>query len=353
MSKIGSKFRNFVFRKRLGKTHQEAKIIISAMWFLDKFQIYSNSGDVNNNDHYVPRLLLNRWRISEDGTKKGKTFFWSKDTGLIDEKSIKSEVFCEENWDIANAQGAPSDYVSKKIYAELLEDKTNHIIKHLNKKENIKLTYIEESTLSVFVAHQITRVPKFHDNIMRFISIGYSEKLISQEDLANKEALQCKIVDNSIGVSYEDFLSGKPEFIALDGKQQRLIIHLQVADKISEKIYRTNHLKILDIPNDDINEFVISDNPVVVFDLERKKVLEFVPWWEIGVQRFLYFMPISPKKALMYTPVNDDENIPVKEFIDLINFAQYENCTKGVISRSDKILEEHTKFYNLKSYTDM
>ena len=74
--RAGSKFRNFVFRKRLGKKRWSAKIIFSIMSFFELFEqrAYINSGEAGKFDHYVSRLLLNRWRIAETDIDKGKIF---------------------------------------------------------------------------------------------------------------------------------------------------------------------------------------------------------------------------------------------------------------------------------------
>lgn len=341
---LGNKFRNYVFRNRLGKNIWTARLIGFVMSILDKNQIYINTGDVDNFDHYVPKLLLNRWRISETGTNKGKIFFWSKAKRIIDKENIK-EAAGEINWDTSMAQGKPSDYVSKKIYAELLEQKSNYIIKYINDNKNPKLTFPEESTLSSFVSHQITRVPYFKEQLKKFFSLAYSKKLISEEDLGDKKILMDKVLNNNINITYDQF---NKAHIILDGtKQQESWLSLVIADNIAEKIYKTNYLKFLEISEKDENQFVISDNPVVLLDMERNKILNCMPWWEIGIKKFIILMPISPKKAILYTPINDDSNLPVKEFIELLNFGQYTNCSEGVFSKREETIKKHLRYYNL------
>jgi len=128
--RAGSKFRNFVFRKRLGKKRWSAKIIFFIMSFFELFEqrVYINSGETGKFDHYVPRLLLNRWRIAEAGTDKGNIFFWSRSKNSIEKIAI-SKVAGEIDWDMANAKGVPSDFIRKKLFAELLEDKASDVIK--------------------------------------------------------------------------------------------------------------------------------------------------------------------------------------------------------------------------------
>ena len=122
---------------------------------------------------------------------------------------------------------------------------------------------------------------------------------------------------------------------------------LVIASDIAEKIYRTRHLKFLEIPENEENEFVISDNPVVFLDMGRNDILDHIPWWEVGIEKFIIFMPISTKKALVYSPVKDDINFPTQSFIELLNFGQYKNCSEAVFSRKEVILKKHLKYYNL------
>lgn len=337
---------NYVFRNRLGKNIWTTKLIIFVMNILDKNQVYINNGDVDNFDHYVPQLLLNRWRISEKGENKNKIFFWSKINKTIEPKSIK-KVAGEINWDTGLADGKPSDYISKKLYAEVLEQKASYIIKYINTNKTPKLTFLEESTLSVFVAHQIIRVPHFRKTLNKYLSLSYSKGLISKKELGNRKELTEKVVKNTINITYDQLETEKTQFILKGARQQESLVSLVIASDIAEKIYRTRSLKFLEIPEEDENEFVISDNPVVCLDTERGTVLSYIPWWEVGIENFIIFMPISPKKALLYTPIKDEDNFPTQSFIELLNFGQYANCTEGVFSKKESIIQEHLKYYKL------
>lgn len=346
---LGKKFMNYVFRNRLGKTIPTTRLIIFIMKILDRNQVYINTGDVDNFDHYVPQLLLNRWRISETGKNKGKIFSWSKTKKVIESKSIR-KVAGEINWDTGSAGGKPSDYISKKLYAELLEQKTSYIIKYANLNKVPKLTFLEESTLSVFVAHQIVRVPHFRNTLNKFFSLGYSKGLISKEDFGNKNTLVNKVAKNKINVTCDQLSKDNPSMVLSGVKQQISLVSLVIASDMAEKIYQTRHLEFLEIPQEDDNEFVISDNPVVFLDMGRNMVLDCIPWWEVGMGKFIIFMPISPKKALVYTPVKDEVNFPTQSFIELLNFGQYTNCTHAVFGKNELIIQKHLKYYNINLF---
>jgi hypothetical protein len=322
------------------------KLIIFVMGVLDKNQVYINTGDVDNFDHYVPQLLLNRWKILEAGQNQNKIFSWSKNKKTIEPESIK-KVAGEINWDTSSANGKPSDYVSKKLYAEVLEQKTSFIIKYANLNKDPKLTFLEESTLSVFVAHQIIRVPHFRDTLNKFFSLGYSKGLIAKEDFGNKDILVNKVAKNTINITYDQLSKETPSMGLKGAKQQISLVSLVIASDMAEKIYRTRHLKFLEISEEDENEFVISDNPVVFLDMGRNTILKHIPWWEVGIEKFIIFMPISPKKALVYTPVEQDDNFPTQSFIELLNFGQYQNCSESVFSRKESTIQQHLKYYRL------
>ncbi|KKT17901.1 MAG: hypothetical protein UW01_C0008G0020 [Candidatus Nomurabacteria bacterium GW2011_GWA2_43_66] len=314
--KAGNKFRNFVFRKRLGRKEWSAKLIFSIMSFFGYFEsrVYLNTGETGIFDHYVPRLLLKRWRA---------------------------------DWDIGKTKGLPSDFVRKKLFAEVLESKASDIIRHINTFASLDLTFLEESTLAVFMSHQITRVPLFHDYLLRFFSIGYSNKLIDHSDFGNKEVLVRKVAHNDIGITYEQLQNGATNTRVEGGKPQRLLLSLIIASDIGEKIYRGN-LHILEIPENSPDEFVVSDNPVVFLDFERQTILRFVPWWEIGEKDFWIFMPISPKKVIFYCKGKKKDG-PIEKnndsLVQLVNFGQYLSCSDNVFSQQKSALERHLKLY--------
>ena len=346
--RASGKFRNCVFRKRLGRKRWSAKLIFSIMRFFTFFEsrVYLNTKETGIFDHYVPKLLLNRWRIAESGIDKGYIFQWSKSKNYIEKVTINN-IAGRTDWDLAKTKGSPSDFVRKKLFSELLESKASHVIKLINTSSSLDLTFLEESTLAIFIAHQITRVPLFHDYLLRFFSIGYSQKLIDRSDFGNKEVLIQKVAHNEIGISYEQLQSNDSYIRVEGGKSQRLLLSLVIASDIGEKIYRGN-LHILEVPTNSNDEFVVSDNPVVFLDFKRQTILRFVPWWEIGEKNFWIFMPISPKKAIFYCkskkkdgPIEKNNN----DLVQLVNFGQYLSCVDAVFSRKRDILEKHLKIY--------
>jgi hypothetical protein len=317
------------------------------MSFFDRFETYKNTGEVGRFDHYVPQFLLNNWAIN-GGPDNKKIWYWSKIDNKIDTETVR-KVAGEIDWDVSKSKGVPSDFINKKIFAELLEQKAFGVIKQVNLNTIPNLTVLEESTLATFIGHQITRVPAFRTSLKRYFSIGLSKGLINYEDFGNKEALIEKVVTNKIGLTYDQCINDTPAIRVEDGKPQLLTISLIIGSSIGERMYRGN-LHILEIPTDSPDEFVISDNPVIVLDLgDRKTLLGFIPWWEIGEKDFWIFMPISPKKAVWYCkskrkggPV-ENENL---DLVQLSNFGQYRHSTDMVFSRNQRILKNHLSMYD-------
>lgn len=318
------------------------------MSVLDLFEVYINTGETNIFDHYVPRLLLNRWRVAEQGPDKGQIFRWFRSTKVISKEPITG-VAGQQDWDLSKAKGKPSDFIRKKLFSELLEDKASFVIKLINTSSEPNLTFLEESTLCAFIAHQITRVPSFRLSLNHFFSLGLGDGSIKHSDFGNKQILINKVAKNSIGMTYKKFLNDMSPVVVEGVKSQVMLLSLMIAGDLAERIYRRGNLHILEIPQNSVDQFVISDNPIVLLDFERQDLLRFVPWWEIGQKDIWLFMPISPKKGIFYTkgsrkdgPVeNENESL-----VQLFNFGQYLCCSDEVFSQSQDILNKHSQMFS-------
>ena len=346
LRKIGRKFQNFVFRHRLGKTDRAAKFLFRIMDIFDRFEVYVNSGETGGFDHYVPQFVLKNWMIS-GGDYNKRVWVWSKEDGSVKPEAVKS-VGGEVDWDVTHAQGVPSDFVKKKLFAELLEQKTAEVIKLIQADSAINLTVLEEGTLAVFIGHQITRVPSFRKSLRRYFSVGVSRGHIQIEDFGNRDVLSKKVVENTIGLTYDQCVDEKASVRIEEGKPQVLMLSMLIGSAIGEQIFRGN-LHILQVPDNSPEEFVISDNPVVIFDFERQKYLRFVPWWEIGKKDFWIFMPISPKKAIWFSKSKRKDGRVEKDagfLVEGVNFAQYQNCTNMAFATNEQIIHRHLSMYS-------
>lgn len=348
LAKIGRRILTFVFKHRLGRHRWSAKFLF---WFIsqfDRFETYVNTEDVGNNDHYVPKFLLRNFRIAESGTDKGKVWEFSFKENAIKRNDINSVASQIDFNTFKDKDGKKSDYVEKRVFSQTLERFGSMVIDRLNKNNTEPdLTFLEESTLTVFIGHQITRVPFFYSAIERMIVYMTQNNLLKISDLGDLNIIQSKIVLNNQNVSIDDLLKFNKN-LKLSGANNHIgLIAGQVATEISEKIYRGN-LHVINVPIGSNERFVISDNPIVLLDFERHEILRYPAWWEINKKEMWIFFPISPTRCILYTKskrkgsVVENENT---DLISLVNFGQYLNCTESVFSNQENILKDHVKIY--------
>ncbi len=348
LSKIYRKYLSFVFRHRLGKRAWSARLLFKVMDFLARFEVYSNSGKVENFDHYVPQFFLRRFQISDTGQNRGRIFQYDFLTQTIKDCPIK-EVAGEIGFDaFKDKTGNMSDYISKQLFAETLELRSSYIIKKLNTEtEEPSLTYLEESTLVAFIASQLTRVPAFYEAVEWFILYLYGNNHLKIPDLGSLESMEKMIVENKLQITLEQLLNYKSN-TSLYGIRNHLgLLTRLISTNIAKKIYKGN-LHIVDIPNGSNESFVISDNPVVLLDFERHEISRYPAWWEINKERLWIFMPISPYRCLLYCKSKKKDGRVENNNLDLvrlINFGQYLNATQWVFSNNKNLIKRHLRIY--------
>lgn len=348
ISKIGRKILNLAFRYRWGKKRWSAKTLYFLLNITGRFETYSNTEKVGDDHHYVPQFLLRRFRVAEKGADKGQIWRFSYEKQDIEKVGI-SQVACRTDFYIfQDIHGKASDFTEKKVFSEMLEHYGNFIVKRLNNtKGEPDLTYLEESTLAVFVAHQLTRVPAFYSAIEKFILYSLEHQKFDVPSLDSFELTQKNIVYNGVGITTNELLQYKPN-VSIEG----IDIHIgslsrQIADAIAEGIFRGN-LHIIDVPSNMKDEYVISDNPVILLDFQRMEILRYPAWWELNKEDMWILMPISPTRYIFYTKSKrrggavENEN---EDLVRLMNFGQYLNATDEVLSKDKNTLFRHLKMY--------
>lgn len=313
-----------------------------------RLEEYSNTGRVNSFDHYIPQFILRSFRIADTGQQKGKVFEYSFEDNQIKETGIGTSAGSISHDSFKDKTGVQSDYVSRKVFSENLELRSSKIINQLNKETGEPiLTFLEESTLSVFLAHQFTRVPAFYAAVEKFILYLKDQSKLTIPDIGNIEFLETRIVNNRHAVTIDDLLNFRTNLHMSGARNHIGLLTRLIANEIAEKIYRGN-LHILDIPSQSNESFVLSDNPVVLLDLDRKEVLRYPAWWEISKKELLIFMPISPTRCIFYSKrrrkgsVVENENL---DFVQVVNFGQYLNASNSVFSNNEQVLQNHLAMY--------
>ncbi len=355
-SKLRRRLLLFIFRKRLGKSKFAASILFRIINTLETSKgVYINTKDIGNTDHFVPQFLLRNFSIEKAGQNKGLIFEYLFSKNVIKKSGIKSVACKKDLYTFKDKLGEKSDFTEKIIYSQNLELFSATIFQSIvDDNKTFKLTPLEESTLAVFLSHQITRTPYFLDSIKKFVIYLYENEKILFEDFNKIDSLDSKIINNEYNVSYEDIVSFVPR-INFDGLHNHLgLLSLRIATKLAEGIYK-GYLEIIDIKETVTKNFVISDNPVVLFDHKRKEVLKFPAWWDLSKKDIFIFLPISPSKCIFYSKYDTKPGFKELEdnpFIDLVNFGSYTNCTNSVFSNKKKVLETHLVMYEseLRNY---
>ncbi|MEK7641422.1 MAG: DUF4238 domain-containing protein [Patescibacteria group bacterium] len=348
LAKIGRKITLLAFKYRLGKSRWSAKTLFFLMGLFENFGEYVNTNETDKEHHYVPQLILRRFRIADSGTDKGQAWEFSFENPKIEKTSINGVASAKDFYLFKDKDGKQSDFIEKKVFAENLEYFGNQVIKYLNTVSGEpKLTYLEESTLAVFVAFQLTRVPAFHSAIERYLIFCFENKGLIIDDLGTHESMNKKIVLNGLGATIDDLLKHKSNLKIAGAKNHIGSLSNQIATHIAEKIFRRN-FHIIDVPATMDDRFVISDNPVVLLDFHRSEILQYPAWWDIDKDDLWIMMPISPTRAIFFCRSKRKGGIIENEntsLVQIVNFGQYLNATKSVFSNDKKYLNVHIQMF--------
>jgi len=348
LAKINRMLLKSAFKYRLGKHKWSAKILFFIMGLFENYDEYVNTNEKDRDHHYVPQLILRRFRIADSGTDKGQTWEFSFENPKIEKTSISSVASAKDFYLFKDKTGKQSDFTEKKVFAENLEYFGNHVIKYLNTASGEpKLTHLEESTLAVFVAFQLTRVPAFRSAIEKYLIFCLENKGLVINDLGTHESMRQKIVLNGLGVTIDDLLKHQSNLKIAGANNHIGSLANQIATHIAEKIFRRN-FHIIDVPVNMDDRFVISDNPVVLLDFQRSEILQYPAWWDIDKDDLWIMMPISPTRSIFFSKSKRKGGIIENEntsLVQMVNFGQYLNATKSVISNDQKYLNTHLKMF--------
>ena len=346
LSSLNRKSVALCVRRRFGKTIFSTKIIYFITNILGRFEEYKNTQDFKKRGHYIPKLLLRRFRLSEDGPDKGMIYQYSFLKDSITKEPINQVAQIEDFYIFRQKTGGNSDYVEKEIYANWIESFGSQVIKTINQTNgNPKLTIFEQNILATFISHQITRTPTFYVQLRKYILFLYEKGLLKIEDLGSSSFIKEVIVKNKYSVTYDEIVNYVPNHSVAGDTNHLGHISRLIAGEMMEDIFRHN-FHFLHIPNDSSDEFVISDNPVVFIDFERYETKRYVDWWEKRSDKVWIFIPLSPKKCLYLTTkrrIDGPVVIDNEDMTKIINFGQYLNALSFVYGRDKSLIEQHMK----------
>lgn len=348
LSELNRNFISYCVKNRIGKTSFSVKIIYFITNILGRFEAYKNTNDFDKRGHYVPKLLLRRFRLSEDGPLKGKIYQYNFLLNSITEEPINNVAQIKDFYVFKQKGGGHSDYVEKQIYGNFIESFGSQVIKRINQlDEDPELTIFEQNVLSTFISHQITRTPIFYFQIRKYVLFLYEKNLLKLDDLGDKKFIEEVIVKNKHNLTYDDLVNFVPKHTVKGDVNHLGHISRLIAGSIMEDVFRHNFY-FLTIPAESSEEFVISDNPVVRVDFKKYEVKRYFDWWTKRSDDIWIFMPISPKKCIYLTTKKKIDGVIEVDDGDIattVNFGQYLNAMNFVYSRKDSLIKVHMKKY--------
>ena len=344
LSLLNKKFVAFCVRKRLGKTNLSTRIIYLITDILGRFEEYKNTKNFKKRGHYIPKLLLRRFRLSENGPDKGMIYQYDFLSNSITKEPIDQVAQIEDFYIFKQKGGGNSDYVEKEIYANWIENFGSQVIKTINQIDgDPQLTIFEQNVLATFISHQITRTPAFYVQLRKYILFLYEKQLLKIKDLSRRSFLEEVIVKNKYNVTYDEIVDYAPRHSVAGDVNHLGHISRMIAGEMMEDIFRHNFY-FLHIPDDSNDEFVISDNPVVFIDFKRYEAKRYVDWWKKRSDQVWIFIPLSPKKCLYLTTkrkIGGPVEIDNGDMATMVNFGQYLNALNCVYGKDKGLIESH------------
>jgi len=327
------------------------------LWIANLIEVlflkYENDRIQSTKNHIVPQLILRRFRI---GLSHCDNCLYAYDTlskKMLDRpQSISKEICCVKDlYDIRDYTGNHSNFVDQKIYRERLEANIAKVLVDFDKKISGGLTYFEELIFNNYIAFQITRTLYFRRCVVTYIHILLELKKISIDDLKNPdltEKILCNSFDLPLEMLIEWMYKVKPQ-INEGPRGKGLVSHLclQMSDSVARSLWNKN-LQLMKI---EPGEVLISDNPIIAWDL-HSGILPFFDWWNLRDKKL--FLPISDSELIVITrdiPKNSIESdAPLcAAFVELNNYGQYVTSQLGVYGKDyEKLKLNIDKFSHTK-----
>ncbi len=309
---------------------------------------YENTRKQSSKNHIVPQLLLKRFKVGLDYCNTC-LYSYEKTNKVILDKPVSIRDICcvPDLYDSRDFTGKHSNFVDQKIYRDRLEANIAKVFDGFDEKITSGLTYFEELTFNNYAAFQLTRTLYFRRCLVTYLHILLETKQISMDDLKD-EALVKKIFKNEfelpLNMLTEWMYKVNPQII--EGPRGKgLVSHLclEISDSIARSMWNKN-IQLLKVSAGDV---LISDNPIVAWDL-TSGVLPYLDWWNLEDKKF--FLPISDSELIVITrdiPKNPIESDPSScaSFIELNNFGQYLTSQLGVYGKDlEKLKQNIQKF---------
>jgi len=355
--KLSNKLLSYVLKNNIENKYL-LRIFFVLYFLLLKFYNYDPEYK-DENHHYIPRLVLNNFKIGN----VGEIYQYEKNTEKPKKISIKKEAACFNNyyttWRIDTKKR--SIFVEKEIYGFIEQVSTKIFSKILSGQTNF--SDIENSVIALYASFQYTRTPAFKNQLKNFILFLIEERKYEPAYFSNKnkDGLTKLFINETGSITRKELvefnLKNKYEDVDVERILRNKIENLnsllnfycvQIANYISEKIFRKK-LYILDAK--DPFYFILPDCGVMVYDFNDSYDYFLWPYgWDIKRKSTVVFMPISPNKCLLFNNVLLDNNDIIEEHIKLAITLAYHQKHKYIFSdRDDKYIQGNINKFPLTS----
>ena len=290
-------------------------------------------GDCKRNDHYVPKLLLKNFALSEkDGRKTGLIFQYKRGGGKVERKSIRKKAACEIGfYDTINKLSKKPDNLADRLN-QITESEVARVIEKLNSEDNLHLANREENILAAFVAELYTRTPAFREQIKRYLLYLIENKIIKKEDLGEEKIIEEIFFEDKLKIKTKKLIKFKPTMeLEFRTNSLLIVIAFAIAARLSKKLFFRN----INILNSSSGSFLIGDSPVFSSNLRD------YPRWPLGwdfKKDDAIFLPISPSRCLVYDRRKFKNKLvrAKKSLVNFINFSQIINAESYIYSNESR-----------------
>lgn len=284
--------------------------LFSAYQYLDN-KLYVETHFKDERNHYIPVFILDNFKIHSES---GEIYQYEKNKTVPSKgTSIRKEAANIKNFYSTTKQsdGRQSNYIEKKLFANLSEKFASIVLRSFLVNTNTKLISLEENILAMHAAFQYVRTPAFLEQIKVYVLYLLEVKKVPRNVFSNegKEKLRKIFESNSLDIKDEDvqnyfkklidekvdidkFLSQK-----LDNSQAIIKLILITIGSLVIKPLFDKTKTIIDA--DDPFFFILPDTGCVVVDIEDPEC-KWPYGWNFIKKTKVLLLPLTPTRCLVF-----------------------------------------------------
>lgn len=270
-------------------------------------------------NHYIPIFILNNFGIK---TNSGQIYQYEKDKTAPSLVSIKKDAANIKNYyaTIKLDDGKLSNFIEKKLFANLAEKFGVLVVKNLIENPNQFLIPLEENVLATHSAFQYVRTPAFAEQLKIYILYLLEIKKVPKEVFSNKGKDELKKIfgSNSLNINDDEVRN-----YFVDQMSKNIDMYKVLTDKLdnSNAIVKSIFIsigtsiikplfdkKITVLEAKDPFFFIMPDSGTIVIDTKDPKNRWPFGWDFIKKSKVL-LVPLSPERCLVFHDVKLDTTL--------------------------------------------